>query len=145
MTATVSLLGIYMVRGETKADDVFYYRTDEPDYWMMVPQPSVLRPSKVHRPVEDRAEWIAVGSYHDDNYDVVIDERVLASHIKRIISAWDHEVKRAKHNQAATSELLTTVTQERNRSRAYGEHNAELAAKHADQINRIYDILQETL
>lgn len=84
-TDQTSKLGIYLRRGENTSEDVFYYATNDPEYWIMVPASVTLRPSRVHRPEEDREDWVAIGAYNDSWADVVITTELLAKHTRRIV------------------------------------------------------------
>lgn len=92
----MSELGIWMVRGDIASDDVFYYKTDRPDHFIMVTKARVFKPCLVHRPEEDRKEWIPVGEYSSTRHDVVITADLMAHNTRRIIDALVLDVERAK-------------------------------------------------
>lgn len=142
MSATVSLLGVYLKRGERSADDFYYYTTDRIGYFMMVPHANVLRPSLVHRPLEDREDWVAVGGYGDDDYDAWITTETLAAHRQRITNALLVKVDRMKREKDWFADELRQVTKERNILAAEGEVRVNGYTDLADKLNRIYDIVR---
>lgn len=104
MTEQTSPLGIYFVRGASTDEDVFYYRTNDPDQFIMVPQNQRLRASQVFRPEEDRKDWEPMGVIGSGaHFDVAITTQTLATHTWRIIEGLLYETNRLResYNQIA--------------------------------------------